>query len=104
MPVLVVINEGASCIPADLRSRLCQSSLLDNIGKGTVAIVSIKCILAVIRHKQIVVAVVVVVANAAGLPPAGFMLQAGTDRYIRKGPVAIVLEQMAAWLLPCRKS
>ena len=104
MAIPVIINKGAPCIPSDLRPRLCQSRLLRNIGKCPVAIVPIECILSVISHEQVVVAVIIVIADAACLSPAGFMFQAGTYRCIRKGPIAIVLEQMAPWFLPRGKT
>ena len=75
-----------------------------HIGESAVAVVAIERVLPVVGDEQIVVAVVVVVADAAGLSPAGLVLQAGADRDIGEGAVAIVLEEVAMRLLAGGKS
>src|SRR5271165_5264951 len=104
MPVAIIIDEGATGIPAYLRSRLNQTGLLGHVGEFSVAIVAIEHRLAIVGNKQIVAAIVVVVANAAGLSPAGLVLKAGTCRYIGECAVAVVLEQVAMRLLSTGKS
>src|ERR1700733_14966643 len=99
MAVTVVVDEGAAGVPACLGTGLDKARLLGDVGKGTVTVVLIKCVLAVVGHKEIIVAIVVVVADTTGLSPAGFVLQAGASRYIGKGTVAVVLEKMTAGLL-----
>ena len=55
--------------------------------------------MSVVSDEEIVVAVVVVVADAAGLSPAGAKFQAGAFGDVGKCAVAIVLEQMAVGLV-----
>jgi hypothetical protein len=74
--VAVVVDEGAAGVPANLRAGLDQAGLLGDVGEGAVAVVAIERVLAVVGDEEIVVAVVVVVADAAGLAPAGLVLQA----------------------------
>jgi hypothetical protein len=103
-PSLVVVDEGAACVPADLWAWLDEAGGLGDVGEGAVAIVAVERVLAVVGDEEIVEAVVVVVADAAGLAPAGFVFEAGADRYIGKGAVAIVFEEMAMRLLALGES
>ena len=70
-----------------------------DVGEGAVAVVVVEDVLAVVGDEEIVEAVVVVVADAAGLAPAGFVLEAGAVGDVGEGAVAIVFEEMAAGLL-----
>ena len=81
-----------------------QAGLLRDIGEGSVAVVAVESVLSVVGDEEIVVAVVVVVANAAGLAPAGLVFQAGAGSHIGEGAVAIVLEEVAVRLLSSGKS
>src|ERR1700753_279953 len=104
MAVAVVVDEGAAGVPACLGPGLGPAGLLGYGGKGTVTVVLIKRVLAVVGHEKIIVAIVVVVTDTTGLSPAGFVLQAGAGRYIGKGTVAVVLEKMTAGFLPGGKA
>ena len=104
MPVAVVVDESASGVPACLGPRLDQAGMLRDVGKGTVPVVPIKRVLAVVGHKEIIVAIVVVVAYATSLAPASLMFQAGARRHIGKCAIAVVLEKMTAGFLAGRKA
>ncbi len=60
-------------------------------------------VLAEISDEQVVVAVVVVVADADALSPSG-VLEPGLQRDVGKGAVAIVLEQVVEGLFARRKA
>ena len=49
-------------------------------------------------------AVVVIVAYAASLPPAGLVFEAGAGGNIGKRAIPVVLEEMTARFLPGRKA
>src|ERR1700733_8441598 len=104
MPIAIVVDKRAAGIPPNLGSRLNQSSLLCYIRKRAVAVVAIERILAVIRDQEIIAAIVVVVAHAAGLAPASSVLQSRTDRHIGEGSIAIVLEETTVRFLALRKT
>ena len=99
MPIAIVVNKCAAGVPANLRPGLNQACLLGHVGKLAVAVIPIKSVLTVIGDEQIVPAVVVVIAHAAGLSPTGFVFQAGAYRNVCKCSVAIVFEQPAMRLL-----
>src|SRR5580704_17885118 len=100
MPVAIVVNERAACVPADFGSRLVQARFVGYVRESSIAVIRVKRVLPVVGDEQVVVAVVVVIADAAGLAPSRAMLQPRPFGHIRKGAVAIVLEQMAARFLP----
>src|SRR5277367_3099384 len=104
MAVAVVVDECAAGVPACLGPGLDESGRLGDVGKGTVTVVLIKRVLAVVGHKEIIVAIVVVVAHTTGLAPASFVFQTGTRRHISKCAIAIVLEKMTTGFLPGRKA
>src|ERR1700749_3811204 len=99
MSVTVVVDKRTSCIPTHLRPRLNQTCLLCHIGKGSIAVIAVQSVLPVVRHKQIVIAVVVIVPNTAGLPPTRLMFQTRARSYVSERSIPIILEQMASWLL-----
>ncbi len=104
MSVFVVIDKRAARVPTRLRTRLHQARFLRHIRKRSIPVVAVQSVLPVVSHKQIVVAVVVVIADAARLPPPRPMLQSRSFRHVGERAVAIVLKQMAARFLPCRKA
>ena len=68
--VLVVVEKGAAGVPA--QSWFCgQAGLRGDVGEGAVAVVAVEDVLAVVADEEIVPAIVVVVADAAALAPAG---------------------------------
>ena len=99
--VFVVVEKRAARVPA--QAILQQASLLCHFGKSAVAVVAEERVLAVVADEQIVPAVVVVVAHAAGLAPAGAR-EAGLQCDIGECAVAIVLEEMANWLVAFGKA
>src|SRR5208283_3473940 len=99
MPVAIVVDPGTSGIPAGLRSGLDQPGALCDIGECSIAVVMVKSILPVISDEQIVVTIVVVVADTTGLTPTGVDFQPRTLRNIGERTVAVVLEQVTMWLL-----
>ena len=104
MAVAVIIDEMCSrCSSGSSGPGWIRPGFLRYIGERAVAIIAVERVLAVVSDEQIVVAVVVVIADAASLSPAGAMLQAGAFGNIGECAVAIVLEQMAARLLPAGK-
>ena len=100
MTVAVVVDESAAGVPACLRPGLGKAGLLGDVGKGTVTVVFIKRVLAVVSDKQIVITIVVIIADAASLSPTGFMLQTGAFGYVGECAVAVILEEVAARFLP----
>ena len=65
-----------------------------DVGEGAVAVVAVEGVLAVVGDEEVVPAVVVVVADADALPPAGAG-EAGFDGDVGEGAVAVVFEEMA---------
>ncbi len=57
-----------------------EAGLGGDVGEGAVAVVAVEDILAVVADEEIVEAVVVVVADAAALAPAGCVLESGFER------------------------
>ena len=64
---MIVVNEGATGIPARAFAR--HSRFLADIGKGSVSVVVIENVLAVVGDEEIVPAVVVVITDANALSP-----------------------------------
>ncbi len=101
MAVAVVIDKAASCAP--LVSRGFQTGLLRHIGECSVAIVVIENVLAPVGHQQVRESVVVVVAGAAALRPAGSR-EARAQGHITESSVAVVMVEMADGSLTFWKS
>ena len=76
----------------------CDSGFFAHVGKGAVTVVVVEDVLAEIGDEQIVETVVVVVADADALSPAG-MNEAGFGGDIGEGAIAIVLEEVGDGLL-----
>src|SRR5580698_7079952 len=95
MAVFVVVNPGAAGVPARFGAGLDEAGAFGDVGEGAVAIVVIENVLAVVGDEEIVVAVIVVVADAAGLSPAGADVKTRTIGDIGEGYVEIILEEAA---------
>ena len=67
-----------------------QAGLFRHIGERAVTVVTVELVVAVVGHKDIVVAVVVVIANADAHGPAA-MQQAGLLRHVGKSAVAVIV-------------
>ena len=76
MPVTVIIHPGAARIPTYFRPGLDQACAFRHVRKRSVAMVVIQRVLAVVGDEQIVIAIVIVIADAAGLSPSRPKLQA----------------------------
>ena len=75
-----------------------DAGLRADIGEGAIAVVVVEDVLAPVGDEQIVVAVVVVVADADALSPAG-VDESGFGGDVGEGAVAIVFEEMVGGLL-----
>src|SRR5690348_6687878 len=99
--VAIVVDESTAGIPP--LAVAAHAHFVSHIGEGAIAIVVIKNILAEIADEEIFEAVVIVVADANTLSPAG----AGYARLgsnVGEGAVSIVLEKMRHWLLAFGKT
>src|SRR5438105_7105149 len=90
--VAVVIHKGATGGPACLLARYAR--FFAHVSEGAIAVVVVEGVLAVVGEEKIFETIVVVVAYANSLPPAGAR-QAGFAGDVGKGAVAIVFEQIA---------
>jgi hypothetical protein len=88
--VTVVVKEGAAGVPASFG--LEKAGLTGDIGEGAIAVVAVEDVLAVVGDKEVVEAVVVVVADAAALTPSA-ATQAGLEGDIGEGAIAIIFEE-----------
>ena len=86
--VAIVIDESAACVPAFAVSG--HAGLFADVSKSAVAIIVIENAFAEVSDEEIVPAIVVVVADANALAPAG-MGHAGF-RDVGKGAIAVVPE------------
>src|SRR5260370_9201059 len=101
MAIAVIVDECATCVPA--LAVPSHTGLFRHIREGAVAVVVVQHVLPEIRHKEIFVAVVIVIPDADALAPAR-MQQAGLRGYVRKRSVAIVLEEMRRRSLSGRRT
>src|ERR1043166_1528524 len=103
LAVLVVIEEGTAGVPAfqPLRREACglrDAGLLRDVRELAVAVVAIQDAIAPVRHKEVVITVVIVVADATTLTPAGARKTRG-EGYVSECPVPIVLVKAAGWFV-----
>src|SRR5262249_19642243 len=99
--IAVIVNKRAAGVPA--LAIACYAGLCAYVAERSVSVIVIKDILTEISNVQVVPAVVVVVANAATLAPSG-VGDAGLQRHIGEGSIAIVLEEMRCRLAAGGKS
>ena len=99
MAIAIVVDKRAARAPCLARSR--DAGLLGDFGEDAVLVV-VEAVLAVVGDVKIFPSVVVVVANANALSPAG-RGQAGFGGHVGEGSVMIVAVQMIAGALPGRK-
>src|ERR1700722_1983058 len=104
MSVTVVVHPGAAGVPTDLGSRLDETGAFGDVEESSVTIAAIEGILSIVGNEQIVVAIVVIVADATGLPPTGTEFQAGAFGDVGERAVAIILKQMTMRLLTFSES
>ena len=96
MAVAIVVDESAAGVPALAVAG--DAGFFADIGESAVAVVVVENIFAEISHEEIVEAVVVVIADADSLAPAG-MQEPGFLGDVGEGAVAIVSEKMIGGLL-----
>src|SRR5579872_4656152 len=101
MPIAVVVNKGATCIPTRTFAR--HACLLAHVGKRSVPVVVIQNIFSEVGHVQVVPSVVVVVTDANALSPAG-MRDAGFRGNVGECAVAIIAEKMRSGFTACREA
>src|SRR5271157_1045947 len=89
--VAVIVNKGAAGVPSRALAR--HAGLFADVGERAVAVVVIEDVLAEVGNEQVIPAVVVVVADANALPPAG-VAQASFRRHVGECAVTIVAKQM----------
>src|SRR5580692_4430764 len=92
MAVAVVVDERAAVAPSF--SRACDASFFAYVGEGAVAVVVVENIFSVVGDIEIFTAVVVVIADADALAPAG-VREAGFFCDIGESTVVIVVIEMA---------
>src|SRR4029077_21213679 len=94
--IAIVIDESATGVPALAVGG--DTGLGGDIGKRAVAVVVVEDVLAEVGDEEIVEAVVVVIADADGLPPAG-MNEARLSGDVGESTVAIIFVQAIGGLL-----
>jgi len=99
--VAIVVDESAASVPALARAG--DTGFLADVGEGAVAVVVVENIFAEVGDEKIVETVVIVIADAHALSPAG-MMQAGFGSDISEGAVAIIFEKMRNRFLASRKT
>src|SRR5215467_10536836 len=87
--IAIVVDERTARTPAR-RPFFPKTGLPGDIGKGTVAIIAVKAVLAEVGHEDVIESVVVIVGDAYATRPTR-ELQAGLFSDIGKCAVAIVL-------------
>src|SRR5580658_3920192 len=95
MAVFVVVDPGAAGVPARFGAGLEEAGAFGDVGEGAIAVVVVEDVLPVVGDEEIVVAIVIVVADAAGLSPASADVEAGTFGDIGESAVAIIFEEAA---------
>src|SRR6202050_3528423 len=91
MAVAVVVDERTTGAPSFART--CDPRFFADLSEGAVAVVVIKHVLAVVGDVQVFKAVVIVIADANALTPAG-MREPSSPGDVGKGAVAVVVIQM----------
>src|SRR5229473_3114309 len=99
--VAIVVDESAAGVPALASAR--DARFFADIGEGVVAIVVVEDIFSEVGDEEIVEAVVIVVADADSLSPAG-MKQAGFGSDVSESTVAVVLEKVRSGFLASGKT
>src|ERR1044072_4349016 len=94
MAVAIVVEKAAASPPAAFGAS--HTGLLRNVRKRAIAVVVVEDVSAETGHQQIVEAIVVIVAHAAGLSPGG-LGESGLAGDVGEGAVAIVMEEIAGW-------
>ena len=102
LAVAIVIDERAASVPAFAVSG--DAGLLADVGEGAVAVVVIENVFAEVADEQIVVAVIVVVADADTLSPARVRLRPALAVTSVKVPSRLFLNRCEVGSCPFGKS
>ena len=99
--ITVIVQKAASSVPLRTRTFLDEPCALGHIREGTVAIIVIQDVSTPVGYKEVIKAIVIVIADAATLAPAR-PSQSSLLRHIGKRPVAIIVKEEirgrgAAW-------
>ena len=90
--IAVIVDEGAAGAP--FLAGAGYTGLFGDLFEGAVALIVKEAIFAIARDVEVVEAVVIVVANADALSPAGGD-EASLRSYVGEGAIVIVVEEMA---------
>src|SRR6266571_1835847 len=101
MAVPVVVDESAARVPAFAGAG--DARFLADVRERAVAVVVVQHVFAKVGYEEIVKAIVVVIADAHSLAPAG-MEEASFGGDIRESSIAIVFEKVIRGLLASRKT
>jgi len=93
MAISVVIEKSASCTKAI--SGMEEARRRSDVGECAVSVVAIETVVAVVGEEKIFETIIVVVAHANAIGPAG-IVQSGLCRDISECPVAIVVVEVIA--------
>src|SRR5580692_882512 len=94
-PVAVVVDKGATRTPRGAAT--CDSGRGGDFLEGAIAFIVVQTVLTVVGDEKVVEAVIVVVADAHALSPAGeFQSRCLGD--VGEGSVMVVVVQVASWL------
>src|SRR5207302_10468196 len=96
--VAVVVHKRATGVPSRRRTVVNEGGLLRDISKRPISIIVVKDDPTPIRHDEIVMSIVVIVSDAAPLPPPRSN-QPGFLRYVSKGSVAVIVKQEVGRLM-----
>src|SRR5271163_219129 len=89
MTVAIIIKESAARAPPR-RPAVCKPCLYCDVAKGSISIVLVKNILAIVSNEDIFKAIVVIVRDRyRACPPSA--MESGLVRYIRECSVSVVL-------------
>ena len=92
LAIAIIVNKRAAGAP--LLSGSGHSGYFREFPKSSVSLVVVEPILAIAGHIEIVISIIVIVADADALPPCCTQ-QAGVCRYIGKRAIVIVVKEMA---------
>src|SRR5258707_731724 len=101
MAVAIVVDESTAGVPTLAAPG--DAGFFADVAERTVAVVVVENIFSKVGNEEVVEAVVIVVADADALSPAG-MKKAGFGGNVGESAVAIVLEEMIGRFLACGKN
>src|SRR5690242_19391237 len=97
MAIAIVVDKAAASVPSRM-AFFRQAGFRGDIGESAIAVIVVEHDFAPVGDHQVVETIIVVVADAASLTPAGAK-QSGFGGHVREGAVAIVVEEEVAGLV-----